>query len=147
MTEQQEQKGSAKGSGVAGCLVAILLLIGVFALAQLLGRANNPQPSSRQTVVRTVEPAAALREVRNSCGACGTDSPVGGWESTNGRTLFLAENGNFSAYFEDDTSMSGTWRLSGDRLCLSPDIGGDTCFDYEQKIDAMRLDDALYIRR
>ncbi len=85
--------------------------------------------------------------VRNTCGACGTNSPIGGWEKADGQTLILAANGNFTTYYPDGSSISGTWKLTGSQLCLT--IYGSTnpqCFSYEQKIDAMKLNDAIYIR-
>ncbi len=76
------------------------------------------------------------------------DTPVGGWDTDyDDRALILAENGNFVVYFADGTSMSGQWEQSGRRLCLMPDIGGETCFIYSQSGNTMTLDDATFYRR
>lgn len=99
-------------------------------------------------VTRQPAPAASgFQEVRNNCGSCGTNSPIGGWESTDGRALILSDDGSFLAFFNDGTSMSGDWTRSGGELCLLPSTGGETCFSYEQKIDAMKLDNGIYIRK
>lgn len=90
--------------------------------------------------------SSSLNEVRNNCGACGTNSPVGGWESTDGRSLILSENGNFTAFLSDGSSMRGTWSQTGNRLCLTTG-SVETCFQYQQRLDAMKLDDAIYTRR
>lgn len=151
------ENGEPTQSGNTGSNGCLILIVGLIVLYVLIGVGNNlidrmssPEPT-RTTTVRTRTStgtnSSGLREVRNDCGACGTNSPVGGWESANGRSLVLSENDNFVAFFEDNTSMSGTWQRSGGQLCLSPDLGGRICFSYEQKIDAMKLDDAIYIRR
>lgn len=103
--------------------------------------------ASTSRATPTPDPFKTFTTVRNSCGVCGTDSPVGGWEAADGRTLILSENGNFVVYFEDDTSMRGEWSLTGSQLCLTTSIGASSCFSYQQKVDAMKLDDAIYVRR
>lgn len=131
-----------------GCLLVIGLIVGVILFTRIV---SSFQDSRTSTIVRpqstAVQSAATFREIRNSCGACGTDSPVGGWESNNGRSLILSSNGNFVAYYEDGTSLAGEWEQTGRQLCLSLDIGSRSCLRYEQKVDAMKLDDAIYIRR
>ena len=95
----------------------------------------------------TTAALSSFRTVRNDCGRCGTDSPVGGWESEDGRSLVLNEDKTFVAFFDDGTAMRGDWSQPGAELCLWPTTGGRTCFSYEQKVDAMKLDDGIYIRR
>jgi hypothetical protein len=110
--------------------------------------AESRTASANVGVARQPAPAASgFQEVRNNCGACGTNSPIGGWESTDGRALILSDDGSFLAFFNDGTSMSGEWTRSGSELCLLPSTGGETCFSYEQKIDAMKLDSMIYIRK
>jgi len=100
--------------------------------------------SENDTDLPTKAPADTT--VRNNCGQCGTDSPVGGWESANGRTLILSESGSFNAIYEDGSTLNGTWELVGThRLCLH--IGeAETCFSYSQNVDSMKLDGNTYIR-
>lgn len=102
---------------------------------------------TRQPAPRASRASTGLQEVRNTCGSCGTNSPIGGWESTDGRALILSDDGSFLAFFNDGTSMSGEWTRRGSKLCLLPATGGETCFSYEQKIDAMKLDNGIYIRK
>lgn len=102
---------------------------------------------TRQPATRPAYASTGFQEVRNNCGSCGTNSPIGGWESTDGRALILSDDGSFLALFNDGTSMSGDWTRSGGELCLLPSTGGETCFSYEQKIDAMKLDNGIYIRK
>ncbi len=72
---------------------------------------------------------------------------IGGWDTDDDRALILAENGNFVAYFDDGTSMSGTWKLSGSKLCLTADVGAASCMTYSQNGNKMTLGDATYYRR
>lgn len=143
-----------------GCLLVIGLVIGAILFIRIVTSIQDSRTATRvqsssetttSTIVRSqstaVPRAATFREIRNSCGACGTDSPVGGWESNNGRSLILSSNGNFVAYYENGTSLAGEWEQTGRQLCLSLDIGSRSCLRYEQKVDAMKLDDAIYIRR
>lgn len=102
--------------------------------------ASDPKPTP------TPNPYEVFTTVRNSCGACGTNSPEGGWEAADGRTLILSENGNYVANFNDGTSLSGEWVLKNNQLCLQTG-GAESCFAYQQKVDAMKLDDGIYIRR
>lgn len=92
-------------------------------------------------------PYESFRAVINDCSMCGTDDLYGAWDTEDGRTLALNRSGTYVALFEDGTSMRGDWTLGGGELCLSPESGDRTCFHHEQRIDAMMLDDALYIRQ
>lgn len=92
---------------------------------------------SRETAMPAPHPAATRR----------SDTPVGGWDTDDGRAIVLAENGNFVVYFTDNTSMSGTWKLTGNQLCLKGDIGTNNCFSYSQNGNRMTLGDAVYYRR
>lgn len=114
-------------------VLAFLLLMGTAC-------ANEPKPTP------TPNPYEVFRTIRNNCGSCGTDSPVGGWEAADGRTLTLSENGNYTAFFTDGTSLRGEWELTSNRLCLQTN-GAESCFSYQQKVDAMKLDNGIYIRR
>jgi hypothetical protein len=154
MTEQNGDSTQSGNKKSSGCLIVILILIAALvviglgnALIDRVSVARSVSTPAVRTRTSTGATGSGLREVRNDCGACGTNSPVGGWESANGRSLILSENGRFVAFFEDNTSMGGTWRRSGAQLCLSPESGGESCLSYEQKIDAMKLDEAIYIRR
>lgn len=126
------------GLVIVALLGAGLVVMAVMA-AVLLGGSGDSGGSTN--------PPDTFTEVRNTCGLCGTDSPVGGWEAEDGRALVLRENGEYSALLPDGTTAAGTWFVGATRLCLSPDTGGQTCFEREQKMDAMKLDDAIYIRR
>lgn len=170
------KKGGFSRLGLLVLLGGVILLCGVLSFANSFGGSSSSSGDGWERAVENVDalgtvtaataqartaaanagvtrrPASSgssngLREVRNDCGLCGTNSPVGGWESANGRALVLSDDGSFLAFFGDGTSMSGDWTRTGGRLCLSPDSGGRTCYDYEQKVDAMKLDEALYIRR
>lgn len=141
---------SPKQSGVGGTLlvlggVVVLLFIGALVVYDNLSSPARPSGAARP--VATSNPFGAFTTVRNDCGLCGTDSPIGGWESEDGRALVLNEDKTFVALFADGTSMRGDWSQPGDELCLWPATGGRTCFSYEQKLDAMKLDDGIYIRR
>lgn len=109
--------------------------------------AAAPTPTVRPTVARaTATPGFAdayemFREVRNDCGVCGSDSPIGGWEAKDGRTLVLAEHGEFLLTAPNGVTTSGKWRLRDGELCL--DL---LCLEYEQRVDAMRLGSRIYIR-
>ena len=90
--------------------------------------------------------SSRLDMVVNTCGQCGTDSPVGGWESEDGRALVLMSDRSALILTRDGKTFPGKWERNGFELCLS--IGEEhECYAYEQNIDAMRLDNALYIRR
>ena len=116
----------------------LLLLLALSII--LAACSSEPRPTP------TPNPFEVFRTVRNDCGTCGTDSPAGGWEAADGRTLILSEKGNYSATFTDGSSLRGTWEQSGSRLCLQTG-DAETCFSYQQKVDAMKLDDGIYIRR
>lgn len=132
--------------------VMIVVLFGILFVINLagVGQTSSPAATRRPAATRTPNPYTSFIEVRNNCGACGTSSPVGGWEAVDGRAFALAQNGNYTIFYTDGTSQSGTWELSGRQLCFNITFGSassDTCFNYQQKIDAMKLDDAIYIRR
>lgn len=103
---------------------------------------------SPATPTPTPDPYRVFIQVRNTCGVCGTNSPIGGWEAEDGKSLILSDNGNFVANFTDGTTGSGRWKQDGAQLCLTPSlVGREVCYNYQQKMDAMKLDDAIYIRR
>lgn len=137
MSEQKEVKR-------VGCGVPLAILIGLAVLFVVVGQVNN-LGQGRPTP--TPNPYRVFIQVLNTCGACGTNSPIGGWEAEDGKSLILSDNGNFVAYFTDGTTGSGRWKQDGAQLCLIPDLGRAVCYDYQQKTDAMKLDDAIYIRR
>ena len=89
---------------------------------------------------------SGFETVINDCGACGTSSIVGGWETEDGRMIVLSDDGTFTASI-DNSYMMGQWEVDGHDLCLTQATGAVTCLAYEQKIDAMKLDDAIYIRQ
>ena len=109
--------------------------------------AAAPAPTTRPTAVPvTATPLfddayRTFMEVRNDCGACGSDSPIGGWEAEDGRTLVLAEHGEFVLTAPNGVTTSGNWRLRDGEMCL--DL---LCLAYEQKVDAMKLGSRIYIR-
>lgn len=85
-----------------------------------------------------------LRAVRNDCGACGTNSPIGGWETEDGRALVLGADHTFVA-LDGSSTTSGEWERTTSELCLITEELR-RCFAYEQNYDAMRLDEAVYVR-
>ena len=95
----------------------------------------------------TPDPFASFIETRNDCGTCGTDAPVGGWENVGGDAMLINADGSFVIAMADASSFGGDWELSGDELCFYPDTGADMCFAYAQKVDAMTLDGAIFVRR
>lgn len=154
MIEQSTAPMPRKGGSPWGCLAAVLLLLGLFLVLRLVDGSSTPdmvdiqaQDADVRARAAAENPYASFRTVINECGLCGTDEPYGGWETEDGRTLVLSDNDTFIALFEDGTSMRGDWSLERGELCLQPAAGGETCFRHEQKIDAMTLDDALYIRQ
>jgi len=132
-----------------GPLVAAVVMIAIVAALYLNSREQGApwEGAAGPTTARPADVYETFQTVRNECGLCGTDSPVGGWEAEDGRSLILRENGNFTAFFVDGTTMSGTWLVGDTRLCLSPESGGQQCLRYQQKVDAMMLDEAIYIRQ
>ena len=122
-----------------------LVLLGLIVVLSLIGKLGGDDPPPQ--VTRTLDPFSVFRTVHNSCGACGTDDPVGGWETEDGRMLILNSDKTFTADVGDGSTMRGDWAKAGASLCLLPNAGGQRCFDYAQKVDAMKLDDAIYIRR
>lgn len=129
-------------------LIAVIALSAYIALGRIQDRADSSLANqiARTRAARSVDPYANFTTVRNDCGTCGTDTPVGGWEASDGRILIFDRDGSFTAFFPDESPMTGDWDVVGDRLCLESAFGVGDCFDYEQRIDAMRLDDAIYIR-
>jgi len=136
---------------------ALLLLVGLIAVIFLVALAAlnriQDRPNARLTdrIVRTraalnADPYASFTTVRNDCGACGTHTPVGGWESADGRVIVFDEDGTFTALFPDESPLSGRWDITGSRLCLESALNTSSCFDYEQRVDAMKLNEAIYIR-
>ncbi len=141
-----------KGGNPVGCIVAVALLLGLFLVLRLIDSSPDTvdiqaQDAEIRARAAAENPYASFRAVINDCLMCGTNNPYGGWETEDGRTLVLNEPGSFVALFEDGTSMRGDWTLDDGELCLLSASGGRTCFRHEQKIDAMTLDDALYIRQ
>lgn len=144
------QSGGVGLRKVGMALLALLLFFTVLGGISLFSKIEAERTERAARSVRFEATTAALssfRTVENECGLCGTDSPVGGWESEDGRALVLNEDKTFVALFADGTSMRGDWSQPGAELCLWPATGGRTCFSYEQKLDAMKLDDGIYIRR
>lgn len=133
-------------------VAAVLGLIGLLVVARLLMVAfeseNTPtRPRSASRPAPTTDPYTTFTTVRNDCGVCGTDSPVGGWEAADGRMLILSENGTFIADVDDGPALSGEWEVNGRQLCLTHSLGARSCFSYQQKVDAMKLDEGIYIRK
>ncbi len=143
------------------------LILILFFIATLVGCAEEDRELTRNEIVRATSDARAtafydnrgteipglrvtptksgLRPVHNDCGQCGTASLVGGWEARDGRAIVLLEDGTFTLWLEDGTGFSGTWRESGNSLCLTSS-GLTECLAYEQAVDVMRLEEALYYR-
>ena len=120
-------------------IVALVVL-----LFAVMGTACSTSASNRPA--STPDPYEVFTTVRNDCGICGTNSPVGGWGAADGRSLVLSEDGTYTAFFNDGTYIQGVWEITGAQLCLNT-AGAESCFSYQQKIDTMKLDDAIYIRR
>lgn len=134
----------------ARILVALVLLLIVVGVVRACSIDNDSQSAARTRSAAATRRAVTSDEftvVRNDCGLCGTNSPVGGWESEDGRALILDADGSFIALFGDGTSMSGAWEQDSSELCLSPAVGGEVCNSYRQLVDAMKWGDAVYIRR
>lgn len=143
-------------SGADGCAIFFALALLLFGVMALFSRFDNEPTVNLKTqddAARTRaaenadDPYAFFQTVHNTCGACGTSSPVGGWEAEDGRSLVLNDDGSFTAFFTDGTRARGEWTQPNDVLCLSPTGGGETCMRYRQRVDAMLLDEAIYIRR
>lgn len=136
-----------------GPLAAAVVMVVVVGALYLSGRegpapevaANGPtlRPAAVQATATPLFDDAykTFMEVRNDCGVCGTDSPIGGWESEDGHTLVLAEDHTFLLTAPNGVEDSGRWRLKGEELCLDA-----LCLAYEQRVDAMRLGSRIYIR-
>lgn len=122
-------------------LLALTLLVGA-CRSETVTQTSPPQPTTI-----TTDPFRTFVEVRNDCGMCGTDSPIGGWENIDGDAMILDDDNTFLISMAAGGSFGGDWELDGNQLCLLPDTGEDMCFAYEQKIDAMTLDNAIFIRR
>ena len=123
-------------------LLALTLLAGSACRSETASQTSPPQPTTT-----TTDPFRTFVEVRNDCGMCGTDSPFGGWENIDGDAMILNNDNTFFISMAAGGSFGGDWELDGNQLCLLPDTGEDMCFAYEQKVDAMTLDDAIFIRR
>jgi len=139
-TEDKRKEGCSMGAAKV-----FLVLLGLAVVLSLIGKLGGDGPAAQ--VTRTPDQFSVFLTVRNSCGACGTDDPVGGWETEDGRMLILSSDRTFTADVGDGSTMRGDWAKAGASLCLLPVSGGKTCFDYAQKVDAMKLDNAIYIRR
>ncbi len=132
-------------------ILLILVVLGFVVLPMISNRLR--EPNAPPTTIRPTRPVSSSSsssgfvEVRNDCGLCGTSSPVGGWESANGRALILNDDSTFIAMFDDGDPMIGNWEKDGSKLCLSLATGAKSCFSYQQKVDAMKLDNAIYIRQ
>lgn len=124
--------------------IIIGLLIGIMLFGFLVSQRDRSESSSNTP--RTTS-SSTFKEVRNDCGECGKASIVGGWESEDGRSLIFTESGRFSANFPDGTRSIGDYEKTTGQLCLLPDSGGRSCLTYQQKTDAMKLEEAIYIRR
>ena len=62
-----------------GCGVPLAILIGLAVLGVIIGQVSNLEQGK---ATPTPDPYRMLSiEVRNTCGACGTNSPIGGWEN------------------------------------------------------------------
>ena len=105
------------------------------------------QSSASQPTATSTDPFSTFTEVRNDCGLCGTDSPIGGWENDDGDAMILNNDNTFFISMAAGGSFGGDWELIGNHLCLKPETGEDMCFTYEQKVDAMTLDNAIFVRR
>jgi len=129
-------------------ILVVVAAIGIFMIAiGYYSTMKDVRKSSVPQATRAIPSSSDFETVRNDCGACGTNSVVGGWETEDGRALILSENGTFTAMFDDGPPMVGDWELGGGELCLLLDTGAQSCFSYQQKVDAMKLDNAIYIRR
>lgn len=131
-----------------GLLIVVVLLVVVFGAIRLV----QQDDSSRRPVYispATPDQFQVFTEVRNNCGACGNNSPVGGWENRNGDAMILNANKTFTIIMADGSSFDGDWTTNRGNLelCLLPNVGDTQCFAYEQKVDAMTLDGAIFIRR
>lgn len=130
-------------------IVVLALLLIVVAAFRSCGSDSGSQstaPARQAAVTRRAVTSEEFTIVRNDCGLCGTNSPVGGWETEDGRALVLDADGSFMALFDDGTSAVGTWEKSGNELCLSSFAGDEVCQPYRQLVDAMKLGNAIYIR-
>ena len=137
---------------VVALAVIFMIAIGVYGMAreaQEKAARDAPLLHANQTraAMREANPSSDFEIVRNDCGACGTNSPVGGWETEDGRALVLYEDNTFTAILDEGSPMAGAWEVGGGELCLLLTTGAKSCFSYQQKIDAMKLDNAVYIRR
>lgn len=126
-------------SKLATSIIIIAVVLGAVLLAFYIGRGDV-----------TVTVGAGLREVRNDCPDCGRQGVVGTWSSDdNGATIIFSNDNTFILERAGNT-LRGTFERSGDELCLVASEGSETagyCYDYVQATDAMKLDDAIYIRR
>lgn len=91
---------------------ALFALLGIVLLVVVVGGLRGLTNSSERRLVptprSTPNPFVSFTTVRNTCGQCGTSSPVGGWETSDGRALILQDDGGFTVLFADGTSMAGS---------------------------------------
>jgi D-arabinose 1-dehydrogenase-like Zn-dependent alcohol dehydrogenase len=125
----------------------VVIGLGVFVLAVIICAGVSSITNNRRDARSpTPDPYEVFVTVRNTCGVCGTDSPVGAWEAADGRSIILSDNGNYVATFKDGSTSTGTWSVDDGELCLTH-AAGTACYAYRQKTDAMKLENAIYIRR
>ena len=134
-------------------LALVMIAIGAMSLIPNRSNERDTRATRNAPLTRVAQTRAVMRPsgstfetVRNDCGLCGTNSVVGGWESEDGRMLILNSDGSFMGN-SDDGPLFGDYTVSGGKLCLILATGAKGCFAYTQKVDAMKLDDAIYIRK
>lgn len=137
-------------------LALVMIAIGAMSLIPNRSNERDTRATRNAPLTRVAQTRAVMRSgegggstfetVRNDCGLCGTNSVVGGWESEDGRMLILNSDGSFMGN-SDDGPLFGDYTVSGGKLCLILATGAKGCFAYTQKVDAMKLDDAIYIRK
>lgn len=146
MTMQPNKSKSRDGFSIPGFLLFIGLVLLLFGALVLISRSDDSRHPAAPRPQATVDPFRVFTTVRNDCGACGTDSPVGGWENGNGDAMIINADRTFFVSMASGDSFGGDWQLSGNKFCLVQP-GEIVCFDYKQKVDAMTLDGAIFIRR
>jgi hypothetical protein len=128
--------------------IVIIACLGFTALAYVI-LSQPSSPATSQNVVwpppANSDPHLVFQKVVNDCGVCGTDTPIGGWETYDGRIIIFREDGTYSFLDTGDLSHSGTWEFTGTQMCLTT-LGVRKCLGYVQRVDAMKLDGAIYIR-
>lgn len=141
-----QSRENVRAARILVALFLLLLAVGVIRACGPNAAGQSAAPTRSAAATRRAVTSDEFTIVRNDCGLCGTNTPVGGWESEDGRALIFDADGSFMALFDDGTSMTGEWEQSGDSLCLSSAVGDETCHRYRQLVDAMKLGDAIYIR-